>query len=481
MRKKLAILSLLFFIGSLFPINTIKAKTGKFVVTAYYSPLPNQKYYMTGNFASEQRLQGRGIRGASGARVFSGMLAAPSKYSFGTKVYIEGLGVGNIQDRGGAIVPAGKRGYAYDRLDVWMGYGDEGLKRALAWGKRTVKGHVVSSNSPVTINYKNRSAPNWAVRNLKPQYRARTVYDYSLGVGSDANKVKKLQKLLQQTGLYTGKISGIYNSEMISIIADFQKQNNIIKSYTDEGTGYWGPTTRRLFKKMKANGTLKNFINRQKAVKQSKNISQKNVKQEVKKQEKLNTKNIKNKKIQKINKKTEKTEKTDIFTYYNKTKEEQKEVLKTLQKIGEYSGKLEREEKDFIDIIYNFQVKYKLVAEPSDVGAGYYGPKTRELLKKLVKQFDSVTQKAKKIQKIGYLELGETSDEVRELQEILIELGYFKQKSTANFGEVTKQALIQFQLDNKLIENKDKIYAGVFGPQTQKALEKQYKKYLLKK
>jgi 3D (Asp-Asp-Asp) domain-containing protein len=32
------------------------------------------------------------------------MLAAPKKYAFGTKIHLEGLGVGMVDDRGGAIV-----------------------------------------------------------------------------------------------------------------------------------------------------------------------------------------------------------------------------------------------------------------------------------------------------------------------------------------------------------------------------------------
>ena len=64
-----------------------------FVVTAYYSPLPDQEYYITGNYEDELRLNGKGIAGASGKGVFSGMLAAPGKYSFGTKIYLDGLGI----------------------------------------------------------------------------------------------------------------------------------------------------------------------------------------------------------------------------------------------------------------------------------------------------------------------------------------------------------------------------------------------------
>ena len=39
---------------------------------------------------------------------------------------------------------SGSRGYDADRIDVWMGQGEEGLKRALLWGKRSVYGTILS-------------------------------------------------------------------------------------------------------------------------------------------------------------------------------------------------------------------------------------------------------------------------------------------------------------------------------------------------
>lgn len=94
------------------------------IATAYYSPLPDQKYYLRGNHQAEIILNGKGTNGASGKAVFQGMLAAPKGYDFGTKIWIEGFGVGSVEDRGGAIVPAGQRGYQHDRIDIWMGYGE---------------------------------------------------------------------------------------------------------------------------------------------------------------------------------------------------------------------------------------------------------------------------------------------------------------------------------------------------------------------
>jgi len=97
-----------------------------------------------GTLAKEKRLQGNGTHGASRKPVFDGMMAAPAKYAFGTKIQINGKTY-TVEDRGGAIVPAGKRGYAYDRLDIWMGHGDAGRLAANQWGKRTVRGCILNS------------------------------------------------------------------------------------------------------------------------------------------------------------------------------------------------------------------------------------------------------------------------------------------------------------------------------------------------
>ena len=83
--------------------------TQEFVVTAYYSPLPGQSFYLKGNLEAEKILNGNGTHGASGKPVFAGMIAAPKTYDFGTRIDFQGLGVGIVEDRGGAIVKAGER------------------------------------------------------------------------------------------------------------------------------------------------------------------------------------------------------------------------------------------------------------------------------------------------------------------------------------------------------------------------------------
>ena len=116
-----------------------------FIVTAYYSPLPGQSFYVTGSLASDKRLNGNGTHGADGTPVYPGMIAAPGTYSFGTRVSCPGYIDGEIHDRGGAIVKAGERGYAHDRLDFWAGF-----RHARAWICKALAAEMeVCSSAPI--------------------------------------------------------------------------------------------------------------------------------------------------------------------------------------------------------------------------------------------------------------------------------------------------------------------------------------------
>lgn len=69
---------------------------------------------------------------ASGVKAKSGVtIAAPSNYSFGTKIYLEGMGTYVVQDRGGAI-----KG---NKIDVYFDSHEE----ALRFGRKNIKGRVV--------------------------------------------------------------------------------------------------------------------------------------------------------------------------------------------------------------------------------------------------------------------------------------------------------------------------------------------------
>lgn len=236
--------SLFFFLGIISPSAVFAEEVAPsggvsqaFLVSAYYSPLPGQKGYVRGTYEADIRLNGRGVSGADGTAVYPGMLAAPSSYTFGTKVFIPGLGVGTVHDRGGAILELGN----VHRIDVWMGYGDEGRIRALAWGMRNVDGRIYSKGllSSETIAFQNFSIP---VSQNTSSSQSLTLQTLSLGtVGDD---VKKLQKILTDLGVYSGELSGTFNSETENALFSFQKTEGIVSQKSDSGAGVFGPKTK---------------------------------------------------------------------------------------------------------------------------------------------------------------------------------------------------------------------------------------------
>jgi len=341
-----------------------------FVVTAYYSPLPDQEYYITGDYYKELRLNGQWIAGASWKGVFSGMLAAPAKYWFGTKIYLDGLGIGSVEDRGGAIVPAGQRWYSYDRIDVWMGYGDEGLRRANFWGKRTVYGYVVDSWNTTSIDYTQVPAPGWAVTGLK---KAGTTTTISTPV------ISENYAPIPETTIFDISLAKWSDTEYISEMQSvFEELWYMWDDYSD----------------------------------------------------------------------------------------------------GEY-------DEVTIDSIVAFQLKYELISDPYELWAGSYGPKTRTKLKELYDTYiQEIAEKEALLEDIEALTIqsetkaqeyvgslwnptyGDISPSVRELQKSLTILWYFDYKDTAIFGVKTQNALIEYQLDKKIIQDATTLWAWIFWPKT---------------
>ena len=234
------------------------AKT--FTVTAYYSPLPNQLFYLTGNYQRELKLNGSGVRGADYTPVYSGMLAAPKKYAFGTKIYLEGFGVGTVHDRGGAIVPQGQRSNAHDRIDIWVGYGDAGLRRALQWGRRNVNAYLYPADSQRADSIIIANLPQTSIARLKQilsknyssssSGRKATTGHYlskllprGLGLGDKNQAVGNLQTVLHNLGYLKVKPTNYFGNQTTAALRQFQLEYQVIASADAYGNGHFGPRT----------------------------------------------------------------------------------------------------------------------------------------------------------------------------------------------------------------------------------------------
>lgn len=206
-----------------------------FIITAYYSPLPNQNSYMKWSYTRDIKLNWWWKVTASWKGVFEWLLAWPKNYPFWTKIYFDWFGVWVVEDRWWAIVKTGVKWQEHDRIDIWMWYWDEWLSRAKKWWKRTIKWVVVTSNTKTSINF-NKSKLFWVENiNVNPE--------------SQENEVKKLQEFFNSLGLYKWDIDWIYKS-IEGTLLKFQIDNWIINNKEDWGAWYFWKQTKEALSKI---------------------------------------------------------------------------------------------------------------------------------------------------------------------------------------------------------------------------------------
>ena len=411
-----------------------------FVISAYYSPLENQKKYVTGSYKGDIRLNGDGVHGADGSNVHPGMVAAPKSYPFGTKMKIPGIGTVEVHDRGGAIVNAGQRHQAFDRLDVWMGSGDAGLQRALHWGRRTVEVTVygIDANIAENVDLEGYSAAENIAENVTGQAPKTFVDDLSLNDKND--EVGKLQTTLKQLGYYQGDASRVYDDVTRDAVVKFQIAAGIIDDSNDFGAGYFGPQTRK---------SLEDALNQQQ------------------------------------------TEINNHLPQTPLTKDDQGDDVRKLQealkKLGYDVNVTGIYDDQTVNAILQFQKEQKVVSSNNDFGAGVFGPKTMKLLASKLHgvSFDggniatanlvSVTPVANaSAQALVHpvvvftkdLQLGDKGDDVRKLQEELQRMNYLGIDPSGYFGAVTKHAVMKFQEAQGLVASSKDQAAGYFGSST---------------
>ncbi len=470
MKKIISILLInIFLIQFFIPIKIYAASKNKhyFIVTAYYSPLPNQKHYLKGSYKAEKRLNWEWIKWASWKNVFSGMLAWPKWYNFWTKIYLKWLWIWEISDRWWAIVHAWKRWYKYDRIDLWVWYWEKWLERALYWWKRKIEWYIIKKSNKVSINYKKIPALEWTTRKLK---KISNIFNQWIWIKSKKERIIELQNFLQKIWIYNWKIDWIYNKKIIDIIYNFQINNSIIKKQNSYWAGYWWKKTRNLF--------LQKYIN-----------WEFNRKKTITKKQKIEKKEI------------------NIFNRPIKTNTEIKKLQTILKQLNLYNWKINWNYSDIKKIILNFQLKNKIIKNKTQLWAWYYWPKTRSYFKKeynlyLEKQkikqeelerkkqlenefktLENLAQKEakKEIKLIWKPKFWEISIKVRKLQQKLKELWYFNHKPTAIFGKITKKALINFQISNWIIKNKNTTWLWIFWKKTQKKLKEKLTQIILSK
>jgi peptidoglycan hydrolase-like protein with peptidoglycan-binding domain len=353
-----------------------------------------------------------------------------------------------------------------------MGSGQEGLCRAINFGVQTVYVDFDTNASPSdTANFDNiPSDCNNPHNETVPLSSGGTTkafdpFTMPIGTGSPAENIKIVQNLLTRLNAYTGPIDGKYNDALIDAIFQFQKANGIVQNRSDDGAGTYGPKTRAMLKAL-----LSGQLN---------------------KDDNTNVVNSTGSTTT-----TDSTSSTTTTTT-NTSSTDTKELQQKLQELGYF--KFDPDgiyNKRLVDSIYAFQLEKKIVTGNDDPGAGYYGSVTETALEEayqtlvarkdqivaLENKIDAAKQKrdeslAKKkqeyvnmLKKIPSVKLNQVHAEVRTLQKILKQVGYFDRKDTAIFGTVTKAALAKYQFDLKVIPSITDKDAGVIGDKTREAI-----------
>jgi peptidoglycan hydrolase-like protein with peptidoglycan-binding domain/3D (Asp-Asp-Asp) domain-containing protein len=414
-----------------------------FIISAYYSPLPDQRVYFRGSFEADKALNGNGTNGADGTQVYPGMIAAPKTYSFGTKLAIPGMGVGAIHDRGGAIVPAGERGFKHDRLDVWMGKGEQGLARALQWGVRTVTVKVYPASYAIAENF---SIPGFS-----------DVFVADLKIGDSGETVKTLQAELKTYGYYQGNVTGSFDEATKQALTAYQLARNLVASANDSSAGMLSGTTRESFNSEAFRRSWKlpqSLLAKTNATSGSGAAA-----------------------VAKVAGNTVASTSTTNSRFSTTLSEGDKgdlvrEMQTALTEVGSYeceiNGIYDSQTKT---CVLNFQKAQGVVTADSDNGAGVFGEKTRSSLATVLVAKDSEAKNllASAIPSAA-VKPGDAGDAVKQLQTTLKQLGYLSDIN-GNYDTSTQNAVIAFQIAQKIISTKNDSGAGFFGPKTSTALK----------
>ena len=432
------------FVAMATPPMTVAApgiESQEFVITAYYSPLPDQCCYVRGTYAADTLLNGMGIAGADGTAVYPGMIAAPKSYAFGTRIELPGIGIGTVHDRGGAINVLESGAH---RLDLWMGYGEEGLARALAFGVQRVKGTV------------------YPLGGIQPQ-ESFVLDTFSASLGMIKPYLRDEPDLLALQPELGEKSVGV----------ELLQKHLIELGYLQESvSGWFGPATETALRNFMHDASLDQPTDRLTTISAAYLVAAK---------ERLKI-----------------TEPIAGIVERGSPPAEIISAKRTLRFLGFYKGRTNGE---YNDALYNavlaFQQSQQLVgnATQAEPGAGRIGPMTKTALlkrwsaKHVAKRAEklllahAIEQKLEEKNEVimEFLAEGDKGSEVRKLQNLLSERGYFPtDRISGLFGVVTRDAVIAYQLDRKLIEKVSDKGTGFVGPATIAMLKREQKLKLLR-
>jgi len=149
-----------------------------------------------------------------------------------------------------------------------------------------------------------------------------------------------------------------------------------------------------------------------------------------------------------------------------------KNLQEALKEIGFFKFDINgKYDENTIDAVFRFQLQSGIIENESSLGAGHFGVKTKASLEKKIREKN--TQPVKNYDYISKnLEISNKGKDVTLLQTFLKDRGFLDHKETGYFGEMTKNAVLQFQIHAGVINDKNNLGAGRCGPSTRSHINK---------
>ncbi len=418
---------------SLAIVNTDVAQPQEvdFVLTAYYSPLPGQCCYVKGGLVADKILNGNGTHGADGTPVYVGMVAAPPSYAFGTKVKVPGLGVLEVHDRGGAIQL--QEGGKIHRIDVWAGYGEEGLARALSFGVKRVRGVVYPPGTSQPASDFSLDRISMDYERLRPYNVVQNgLVDLEPRLGDRSLSAAYLQEHLKALGYIVDEDPMFYGPKTQAALEGFRRDRGV-----DVASESLDPDTAAMLM------ASVRFLGRDMGVPLVGELSSQG----------------------------------DLAS-----------MQRILRGLGYYRGRTDGTYGEGLKrAIIAFQKDHALVGDDQSPGAGTVGPMTQAALadvmrvqrgRRLADTILLVKRVRDRLEENEALvaattEEGYKGEGVEDVQRFLVQMGYFPADSVNGvFGPLTRQAVAAYQITRGVLRSGSDKGAGVVGPVTLKTLQK---------
>ncbi len=355
------------------------------------------------------------------------MVAALKTFAFGTKMKIPGIGTVAVHDRGGAIVN--------NRLDIWFGSGEEGLARALAWGKRSVDVTVYGIDSSITEQVAIDAMPRANLERFRVAYQSHTTVAATpqkvfkdLAYGESGDEVRLMQEYMSLLGYFDESASGYYGESTVNAVKEFQIDTGVIKEANEVGGGVFGPKTRDTFESQLEKNRVEDLEN-------------------------IPTETL----------------------FKGKTGDDVQKLNYFLSAFGylqQSHAAISRFDNATEDALKRMQYDLNVIATEKDVGSGVYGKKTQTSLKQLVEQRwnpgkkFTIEEGATPLTFTQQLSPDQQSVSVQNVQRMLRDLHFLSIQPNGYYGRMTQHAVFKFQQAFNIVATEKDDGAGVVGPKT---------------